>query len=124
MHFQISALSFVFDKSNDSAIHERAIEGFKKCANVVAHYNMTAEYDTLILTLCKFTTLMSLSESNDSLNITFGQNLKAQLAAKTVFYLVHSHGDIIRDGWKNILDIISQLFKAKLLPKVLKYFNM
>lgn len=46
-------------------------------------------------------------------------NNKAQLACKTVFQLVHNHGDILRDGWKNILDCIIQLYKAKLLPKVL-----
>ena len=46
-------------------------------------------------------------------------NNKAQIACKTVFQLVHNHGDILRDGWKNILDCIIQLYKAKLLPKIL-----
>lgn len=46
-------------------------------------------------------------------------NNKAQVACKTVFQLVHDHGDILRDGWKNILECIIQLYKAKLLPKVL-----
>lgn len=46
-------------------------------------------------------------------------NNKAQVACKTVFQLVHDHGDILRDGWKNILDCIIQIYKAKLLPKVL-----
>ena len=46
-------------------------------------------------------------------------NNKAQLACKTVFQLIHSHGDILRDGWKNLLDVILQLYKCKLLPKVL-----
>lgn len=46
-------------------------------------------------------------------------NNKAQMACKQVFQLVHDHGDILRDGWKNILDCIIQIYKAKLLPKVL-----
>ena len=46
-------------------------------------------------------------------------NNKAQMACRTMFQLTHSHGDILRDGWKNILDCIVQLYKAKLLPKVL-----
>ena len=56
---------------------------------------------------------------NEQLSINFGMNNKAQLACKTVFQLVHSHGDILRDGWKNILDCILQLYKCKLLPRVL-----
>jgi len=46
-------------------------------------------------------------------------NNKAQMACRTMFQLTHSHGDILRDGWKNILDCIVQLYKANLLPKVL-----
>ena len=45
--------------------------------------------------------------------------MKAQLAAKTVFGLAHRHGDILREGWKNILDCMLQLYRAKLVPEVL-----
>ena len=43
-------------------------------------------------------------------------NLKAQLAARTMFSLAYRHGDILREGWKNILECILQLFRAKMLP--------
>ena len=49
----------------------------------------------------------------------FGSNLKAQVAAKTVFNLAHRHGDILREGWKNIMDSMLQLFRAELLPKAM-----
>lgn len=58
-------------------------------------------------------------KSADQISIGFGMNNKAQMACKTVFQLVHDHGDILRDGWRNILDCIVQIYKAKLLPKVL-----
>lgn len=51
--------------------------------------------------------------------MSFGGNMKAKLAAQTVFQLTHRHGDILREGWKNILDCMIQLFRAKLLPKSL-----
>nr|CAD7597813.1 unnamed protein product [Timema genevievae] len=66
----VAALSFVFDKSNDTAIYQKAIAGFR-------------------------------------------------LAAKTVFNLAHRHGDILRDGWRNVLECVLQLYRCKLLPKVL-----
>ena len=49
----------------------------------------------------------------------FGSNHKAKLAARTVFGLAHRHGDILREGWKNILDCMVQLYRARLLPEVL-----
>ncbi|XP_046405240.1 Golgi-specific brefeldin A-resistance guanine nucleotide exchange factor 1 isoform X2 [Ischnura elegans] len=115
----VAALCLVFDKSNDPAIFEMAITGFKKCALISAHYGMSNDFDSLVISLCKFTTLLSSTESMDMLAASFGENTKAQLAAKTVFGLVHRHGDILRDGWKNVLDCIIQLFKCKLLPKSL-----
>lgn len=45
--------------------------------------------------------------------------MKAQLSAKTMFALTHRHGDILREGWKNIVDCLLQLYKAKLLPQIL-----
>ena len=49
----------------------------------------------------------------------FGGNLKALMATKTVFTLAHRHGDILHDGWKNILDCLLWLFKCQLLPNSL-----
>lgn len=60
--------------------------------------------------------------------MSFGRNLKSQQSARTLFALAHRHGDILREGWKNIMDCMLQLFKAKMLPKsmveVLKTFAL
>ena len=48
--------------------------------------------------------------------IGFGVNGKAQLAARTAFHLAHRHGDILREGWRNIFDIILPFYRAELLP--------
>ena len=58
-------------------------------------------------------------QNPDQIPIVFGMNPKAKLAAKTVFGLAHRHGDILREGWKNILDCMVQLYRARLLPEVL-----
>ncbi|KAK2190131.1 hypothetical protein NP493_86g03025 [Ridgeia piscesae] len=112
----VAALSFVFDKSSDEAIILKAVSGFRKCATISAHYGMSDVFDNLVISLCKFTTLLSSAESADMIPVQFGNNSKAQLSARTVFGLAHRHGDILRDGWKNILDCILQLYRAKLLP--------
>ena len=58
-------------------------------------------------------------QSAEYLPIQFGNSGKAQMAAKTVFALAHRHGDILREGWKNILDCMLQLYRAKMLPDIL-----
>ncbi|KAB5581775.1 hypothetical protein PHYPO_G00179540 [Pangasianodon hypophthalmus] len=111
----IAALSYVFDKSLEDTIIQKAITGFRKCAMISAHYGFSDVFDNLIISLCKFTTLNS--ESVENLPTVFGSNPKAQIAAKTAFHLAHRHGDILREGWKNIMDAMLQLFRAELLPK-------
>ena len=33
-----------------------------------------------------------------------------------MFSLAHRHGDMLREGWKNILDCMMTLYRARLLP--------
>ncbi|XP_074855930.1 Golgi-specific brefeldin A-resistance guanine nucleotide exchange factor 1 isoform X11 [Carettochelys insculpta] len=113
----IAALSYVFDKSLDETIIQKAISGFRKCAMISAHYGLSDVFDNLIISLCKFTALSS--ESVENLPSVFGSNPKAHVAAKTVFHLAHRHGDILREGWKNIMEAMLQLFRAELLPKAM-----
>ncbi|XP_014811787.1 PREDICTED: Golgi-specific brefeldin A-resistance guanine nucleotide exchange factor 1 isoform X2 [Calidris pugnax] len=113
----IAALSYVFDKSLEETIIQKAISGFRKCAMISAHYGLSDVFDNLIISLCKFTALSS--ESIENLPTVFGSNPKAHIAAKTVFHLAHRHGDILREGWKNIMEAMLQLFRAELLPKAM-----
>ncbi|XP_039279024.1 Golgi-specific brefeldin A-resistance guanine nucleotide exchange factor 1 isoform X3 [Nilaparvata lugens] len=115
----VAALCYLFDKSSDPAIYHKAISGFRKCAMISAHYGMSNVFDHIVASLCKFTMLLNSTETPDNLTISFGQNPKCRLAAVTVFNLTHRHGDTIREGWRNVLDCILQLYKCKLLPKIL-----
>ena len=58
----VAALSFVFDKSVQDVIIQKATSGFRKCAMVSAHYGMSDVFDNLVISLCKFTTLLSAPE--------------------------------------------------------------
>lgn len=116
----LTALSFMFDKSSENG-YQKILSGFSKCAGISAFYSLNEDFDALVLTLCKFSTLLSVQPEISDLQITvaFGTNAKAQLAMKTVFGLVHEFGDCMRESWKNILEVIVQLFRLKLLPKTL-----
>lgn len=113
----LSALSFVFDRSEDANVYKRSIRGFECCASISAHYNLTSNLDMLILTLCKYTTFHTLPSKQITNIVNFGNNAKAQMAFKTVFNLAHQHGNSLREGWKNVFDLILSTYVYGLLPK-------
>lgn len=129
----LAALSFMFDRSTDKS-YQKSLNAFTKGAAISAHFMLHDDFNALILTLCKFTTLLNTMVDDGALSgvnvsnpvndittsVQFGMNVKAQLAMKNVFTIVHKHGDCLRcDGWKNIIEVILQLFRLKLLPKCL-----
>uniref|UniRef100_A0A5K3FVB2 SEC7 domain-containing protein n=1 Tax=Mesocestoides corti TaxID=53468 RepID=A0A5K3FVB2_MESCO len=115
----VAALSFIFDKTVDSSIQAKTLAGFVRCARISAYYRMSDVFDNLAISLCKFTMLLSPPETPETLAVAFGRNRKAQLAARLVFALVSAHADIMRDGWRSLLDCLVQLFHAGLLPTAL-----
>ncbi|KAJ8926524.1 hypothetical protein NQ314_021126 [Rhamnusium bicolor] len=112
----VAALSFVFEKSEEQSIYKRVMQGFERCAFIAANFNMTKNLDMLLLSLCKFTIFYNQQRQNN-ITVQFGANIKAQLALKTVFSLIHQHGDNLREGWKNLFDLILTLYSNGLLPK-------
>ena len=113
----VASLSYVFHKSTDDAFIQKSLGGFKKCASISARYGMSDVFDNLVVSLCKFTGLTPSVNGAETIAFEFGSNAKSQLAAKTLFRLVTQHGDILRDGWKNVIEVILQLFKSSLLPQ-------
>ena len=111
----VNALGYAFDKSNDPSIIQKAVAGFRKCAKISAYYGKSDVFDNLIIKLCKKTQLTGL-ESYEHVAYSLGTNSKARLAARAVFTLSNRHGDIVREGWRNVLELLLPLFRANLLP--------
>ncbi|CAH8642739.1 unnamed protein product [Dicrocoelium dendriticum] len=111
----VSALSFIFDKTNDPAVQSKAVHGFIRCAAIAAQHGMSDVLDNLIISLCKFTGLLTTGENPSSLSVSLGRNAKGLLALRLVFALTSSHADILRYGWHSLLDCLLQLFRANLL---------
>lgn len=112
----LAALSYVYENSAEKSHIQKAMQGFKKCSSIAAYYNLAEVFDDLFTSLCKFTGLMIKEYPSENLSVLFGGNVKSQLSIRTAFSLAHKQGDIIRDGWQNLLICIRQLLKAKLLP--------
>jgi brefeldin A-resistance guanine nucleotide exchange factor 1 len=113
----IMATSIVLENTEDVDVLEMSVRGFLDSARIAAHYRLSNVFDNLVITLCKFTQM--LSSHQDNAITLFGQNEKAQLACRTVFAITRNYGDNLREGWKNILDLILRMYQLDLLPEEL-----
>lgn len=112
----ISALCRAYDKAPDRNLQRRVAQTFLSCAAISSHYGMSSDLDTLVVSLCKFTGLATGGES-DQIVLHLGGSGRCQLAARTLFKITHLHGNGLRASWKNIIDCLQTLYKARLLPK-------
>ncbi|MCO5593303.1 hypothetical protein L7F22_047311 [Adiantum nelumboides] len=112
----IAAISVVFDHAEDEDVLRMCVEGFLAVAKISSSHHLEDVLDDLVVSLCKFTTLLNPTSSMDEPVLAFGDDTKARMAAVTVFNIANKYGDFIRTSWRNILDCILRLHKLGLLP--------
>lgn len=111
----IAAISVVFDHAEQEEVFYTCIDGFMAVAKISACHRLDDVLDDLVVSLCKFTTLLNASSVEEPV-IAFGDDIKARIATETVFSIANRYGDYIHTGWRNILDCILRLHKLGLLP--------
>ncbi|KAK6934455.1 Mon2/Sec7/BIG1-like, HUS domain [Dillenia turbinata] len=111
----IAAISVVFDHAEHEDVYQTCIDGFLAVAKISACHHLEDVLDDLVVSLCKFTTLLNSSPVEEPV-LAFGDDPKARMATVTVFTIANRYGDYIRAGWRNILDCILRLHKLGLLP--------
>jgi brefeldin A-resistance guanine nucleotide exchange factor 1 len=111
----IAALSVVYDHVEQEDVLQTCVNGFLSVAKIAARYNLDYLLDDLVVSLCKFTTLL-LPLSVEEAILTFGDDTKARMATVAVFTIANTYGDYIRGSWKNILDCILSLHRLGLVP--------
>ncbi|TFY81924.1 hypothetical protein EWM64_g2083 [Hericium alpestre] len=117
----ISAITYAFMTFDDDYIIERSITGFRQCATLAGHFGMPDVFDYVVVSLSQATGLLSDSLPNEvpiypiievdgqeltisTLSVTFGANLKGQLAAVVLFKIVNHNSNAIREGWTQVSD--------------------
>ena len=119
----ITALCYVLDTATEEALVTKLLDNLQMCAAICSRFEQSDVFDNLIVALCKrmvvvaATTDEGSTESEDIFVSNLGENVKVQLTAKMTFALIREHGNILRHGWQDILDVIAQLFQAQLMPE-------
>lgn len=118
----ITALHQVLDTATDEVIIESILDSLGKCATICARFELCEVFDNLIIALCKRTLLTTqppteAESEGEQAAVGFTSNPKAHHVAKLAFKLCREHGSIMRHGWANIMDVVLNLFNARLLPE-------
>ncbi|ORZ01929.1 hypothetical protein BCR41DRAFT_342440 [Lobosporangium transversale] len=127
----MSAISYAFNMAQDDATLQKSLTGYYQCATLAAHYKLPDIFDRITMSLARMTGLLDTphnpADNRDvvvegttitvsNLAVQFGKSYKGQLAAVVAFGVANEHGNMIRSGWKPILEIIKNLFVNNLLP--------
>ncbi|CAM8909087.1 unnamed protein product [Rhodiola kirilowii] len=110
----IAAISVVIDNMEQEEVIQACVNGFMNIAKISACYHLNDILDDLVVSLCKFTTLLDPSSAEESI-LALVEDHKARLATTSVFTIANNYGDYIRTGWKNIVDCVLYLHKLGLL---------
>ncbi|CAI5510834.1 unnamed protein product [Closterium sp. Naga37s-1] len=131
----IAAMSVVYDHSDSPDVLRQCLQGFMDAAKICAAHCMRDALDDLVVSLCKFTTLLNPAGGTGAAGgqagaggyegggmeeeeaaLAFAEDAKATMAAAAVFTVANRYGDYIRTGWRNVLDCVLRLHKLGLLP--------
>lgn len=124
-----SAMAFAFMTFDDNYIVERAIEGFRRCATLAAHFQLPEVFDYMVMLLSQATGFLSENSQSEvpvypavevedksitvsSLAIDFGAHLKGQLASGVLFDIIKCNGNAIREGWIQVRRFVLHLFQV------------
>ncbi|KAG6719678.1 hypothetical protein I3842_03G018600 [Carya illinoinensis] len=111
----IAAMLVIFYQVEREDVLQTCIDGFLFVAKIAACYHLDVVLDDLVVSLCKFTTLLTPLSIEEAI-VSFGDNSKARMATTTVFTIANRYGDYIHSGCKNILDCVLSLYNLGLLP--------
>ena len=70
-----------------------------------------------MISLSRFTTLLLPPDPSTSVALSLAGELRARLSLQVMLSLCRQHGAMMREGWKNLLDCLLSLFRARLLPE-------
>ena len=89
----------------------------RECSNTILYISLPTPPSLSLSPLFHSSLPPSPPQPPSAMFLSIGLNQKVRNSIQTVFTLAHRHSNILREGWKNLLDCLLALFKAKLLPE-------
>ncbi|XP_058206768.1 ARF guanine-nucleotide exchange factor GNL2 [Rhododendron vialii] len=112
----VATLSAIFEHTDEEGILHECIEGLFSVARI-AQFGLEDILEELLASFCKFTTLLNPYASAEETLHAFSHDMKPRMATLAVFTIANSFGELIKGGWRNIVDCLLKLKRLKLLPQ-------
>ena len=100
-----AAISSVFERTSDDDVLRSSLQGFLSIASIASAHGMSDVLDQLVAALCAFANQGLHRELHSPTGelarplVTFGEDIKACAASRTVFGIAHRFGDVLARGW-------------------------
>jgi brefeldin A-resistance guanine nucleotide exchange factor 1 len=116
----ISALSVVFETTEDEKVLKKTLEGLHKFASICAYHRLYEEFNKVVSSISK--SLYKFASTTDTTAIeeealwVFVRHPKVQQAARAMMSMSIEHANCLREGWRTVLDYITHLHRLSALP--------
>ncbi|KNA24145.1 hypothetical protein SOVF_018230 [Spinacia oleracea] len=106
----VAAISVIFDHAEDEDVYQLCIDGFSAASKIAAYLHHDSVLDDIVISLCKFTTLLNPSYLEEFL-LAYSNDTRARISTTTVFTIANRYGDCIGTGWQNIINCILRFYE-------------
>eukprot|EP00762_Andalucia_godoyi_P001691 ANDGO_07111.mRNA.1 ARF guanine-nucleotide exchange factor GNOM len=110
----MAAYSVLFDNTSTPALLQKVSMAFVSSAQVASMCGLTEIVDKYVAGLSKFTSILSPINVSQSVSL-YGQSERSLCATSTVFAVAKRCGDSMREGWKNVVDLIIRMCSCGVL---------
>lgn len=116
----ISALSVVFETTEDEKVLKKTLEGLHKFASICSHHRLHDEFNKVVLSMSK--SLNKFAQTTESAAVeeealwVFVRHPKVQQAAQAMFKMGIDQAGCLREGWTPLLEYLSHLHRLCALP--------
>ncbi|GLC38754.1 hypothetical protein PLESTM_000772100 [Pleodorina starrii] len=113
----VHAMCAIVDNCSNEALVSSALEGLQLACQIAAAHELEDVADSIIVNLSKIPlqqlATVPLTARSD---VVFGRDPKLRAVTRTLAAVINKHGDCLRGGWANVMDLVVQLYRRSLLP--------
>ncbi|GFR51100.1 hypothetical protein Agub_g13429 [Astrephomene gubernaculifera] len=113
----VHAMCAIVDNCTNEALIGSALEGLQLACQIAAAHELEDVADSIIVNLSKIP-LQHLAQVPASArsDVAFGRDPKMRAVTRALASIINKHGDCLRGGWTNVMDLLVQLYRRALLP--------
>ncbi|GIL44250.1 hypothetical protein Vafri_1768 [Volvox africanus] len=113
----VHAMCAIVDNCSNEALVSSALEGLQMACQIAAAHELEDVADSIIVNLSKIPLQhLAAVPTTARADVIFGRDHKLRAVTRTLAAVINKHGDCLRGGWANVMDLVLHLYRRMLLP--------